>query len=202
MPKQSDNPIRSVDTAWFKGLLADRKMPQRKLAKELGLDPAAVSLMLRGMRGMDVEEAATIAGVLRVSVEEVLRHAGVQQGVLGASGSVPVVGWINGSGNVVEAPPGGPKTVAAPPGAGEGAMALRVRSDGAWDGWLLFYQPVDGVSVDALGRLCVVRVGGELAVRVVARGYSPGRFNLKSWTGEFFEDAVLESAAPVLWMRQ
>ena len=42
----------------------------------MGLDPAAVSLMLRGKRKMSAAEAAEIARLLNVSVEEVLLHAG------------------------------------------------------------------------------------------------------------------------------
>jgi len=36
------------------------RLSQRKLAKLLDLDPAAVSLMLRGRRKMTAEEAAAI----------------------------------------------------------------------------------------------------------------------------------------------
>ena len=46
-----------MQTEWFKQKLAERKLSQRQLAKLMGLDPAAVSLMLRGQRKMTNEEA-------------------------------------------------------------------------------------------------------------------------------------------------
>ena len=66
-----------VDTHWFRDRLRDASLSQRQLAFRLGLDPAAVSLMLRGMRGMTAAEASGIAKLLSVSAEEVLQRAGV-----------------------------------------------------------------------------------------------------------------------------
>lgn len=66
-----------VDTRWFQNALADKRLSQRKLASMLGLDPAAVSLMIRGRRKLSAAEAAEIARFLGVSVEEVLTRAGV-----------------------------------------------------------------------------------------------------------------------------
>ena len=65
-----------VDTRWFQNLLADKRLSQRQLAKRLGLDPAAVSLMLRGKRKMSVTEASELARFLGVEMDEVLLHAG------------------------------------------------------------------------------------------------------------------------------
>lgn len=68
--------VEKVDTRWFQGRLADKRLSQRKLAARLGLDPAAVSLMLRGRRKMTVIEAKEIARALGVEVGEVLGHLG------------------------------------------------------------------------------------------------------------------------------
>lgn len=65
-----------IDTNWFRSRLADRRLSQRQLAKLLDLDPAAVSLMLRGKRKMSAAEASEIAVQLGVSVQEVLVRAG------------------------------------------------------------------------------------------------------------------------------
>ncbi len=65
-----------IDTRWFQDRLADKQLSQRQLAARLRLDPAAVSLMLRGRRKMSVAEAAEIANYIGVEVDEVLRHAG------------------------------------------------------------------------------------------------------------------------------
>lgn len=72
-----------VDTRWFQNHLADVSMSQRRLAKVLGVDAAAVSLMLRGKRKMSAAEAAEIARVLGVSAEEVLMRAGVSATIPG-----------------------------------------------------------------------------------------------------------------------
>lgn len=81
-----------VDTAWFHGRLHDRKISQRRLAQMLELDPAAVSLMLRGRRKMSAAEAAEIARMLGVSVDEVLARAGAGAPAKRAAGSAePVV---------------------------------------------------------------------------------------------------------------
>jgi transcriptional regulator with XRE-family HTH domain len=67
---------RQVDTRWFHNKLQDKQMSQRGLAKLLDLDPAAVSLMLKGRRKMSAAEAAEIANLLGVSVDEVLTRSG------------------------------------------------------------------------------------------------------------------------------
>lgn len=67
---------QQIDTRWFKDRLADRRLSQRQLAKRMGLDPAAVSLMLRGMRKLSAAEAADLARQLGVSTDEVLARAG------------------------------------------------------------------------------------------------------------------------------
>ena len=65
-----------IDTNWFKERLAAKQLSQRKLAFMMGLDAAAMSLMLRGKRKMSVNEAAVIAQHLGVSAQEVLIKTG------------------------------------------------------------------------------------------------------------------------------
>lgn len=50
-----------MNTEWFRQLLSTRKLSQRGLAKLMELDPAAVSLMLRGQRKMTNEEAHQVS---------------------------------------------------------------------------------------------------------------------------------------------
>lgn len=69
---------KQVDTHWFHGVLADKRMSQRRLAALMGLDPAAVSLMLRGKRKMSANEVAEMARLLGVSVQEILVRAGAE----------------------------------------------------------------------------------------------------------------------------
>jgi transcriptional regulator with XRE-family HTH domain len=79
----------SIDTRWFQGRLMDRQISQRKLAKHLGLDPAAVSLMLRGKRKATAQEVAEIARTLGVGVDEVMARLGT--GVVSVKRSAEVV---------------------------------------------------------------------------------------------------------------
>lgn len=65
-----------VDSRFFQNALADKGLSQRKLAARLGLDPAAVSLMIKGKRKLSASEAAEIAKFLGISVEEVLFRSG------------------------------------------------------------------------------------------------------------------------------
>ena len=74
---RSDGHEGRVDTRWFQGLLADKKISQRRLAKTIGMDPAAVSLMFHGKRKMSAAEAAAIGKVLSVDVQEVITRAGI-----------------------------------------------------------------------------------------------------------------------------
>lgn len=53
-----------MDTKWFRDRLADKGLSQRGLARHMGLDSAAISLMLRGRRAMKITEAAEIASLL------------------------------------------------------------------------------------------------------------------------------------------
>lgn len=72
-----DAAVPTPDDKWFKGRLAELGHTQRALARVLGLDPAAVSLMLRGKRKIEVKEAVALARLLDVPVDEILERVGV-----------------------------------------------------------------------------------------------------------------------------
>lgn len=193
-----------INTQWFTTRLADKQMSQRSMAKLIGLDPAAVSLLLRGKRKMTVEEAGQIADLLGVHVDEVLRHAGVRLTSRSqpAEGRVPVVGWIDGRGFVHDDKAKGPSVVEAPP-SGEDCIAFRMQTDGAFDGWVCYYRQIEGVSLEVLDRMCIVELeNGQKLLRAVKRGYEPGFFTIGGWGEERSDNVRLVTASPVLWMRQ
>jgi phage repressor protein C with HTH and peptisase S24 domain len=64
-----------MDTAWFQQSLERIGATQADLARHLRLAPSAVSRMLKGERQMKQLETVQIASFLRLSPEEVLRHA-------------------------------------------------------------------------------------------------------------------------------
>lgn len=71
------HPMKMIDTLWFQNALRDRKITQRQLAARLGIDAAAVSLMLNGKRKMSAREAADLSSILNLSVDLVMSKAGV-----------------------------------------------------------------------------------------------------------------------------
>lgn len=64
-----------MDGSWFGQALERAGASQADLARHLRLAPSAVSRMLKGERQMKPLEVVHIAAFLRVSEEEVLRHA-------------------------------------------------------------------------------------------------------------------------------
>jgi hypothetical protein len=78
---------RWIDTGWFmKKIHESQYGSQRQLAPKIfgrqgkPLEPSALSLMLRGMRAMQLEEAEQLAELLGAPLQEVLFHAGVDVG--------------------------------------------------------------------------------------------------------------------------
>lgn len=200
--------VLPVNTRWFREKLADKELSQRKIAISLNLDPAAVSLMLRGKRRMQLDEAAELARLLGVPVDEVLVHAGIEM-PSDPKTSVPIVGWVDEHGEVKMEALEGPRRAMIPNGVGAGVVAVRYRTAltpaDALDGWILYYKPSDQISPDALGRLCVVKFTpeGPAIVRIVRRGYDFGTYNLVPWVGQgtAMENVKIGSACPVLWAK-
>jgi hypothetical protein len=190
-----------IDTSWFKGRLADQKLSQRGLARQLGLDPAAVSLTLRGKREMKIAEAAAIARLLGVPADEVMEHAGVR--ISSKHTLVPICSTMDATLEVLPEPTG--MTVPHPGGdLPNDLTAIQCRTAGTdidhMDGWVLFTSSrMDGnVQAEAVGRLSVIRLkNGVITVAKLARGLNRNRWNLISPVGTM-RDVEVEWAKPVL----
>jgi transcriptional regulator with XRE-family HTH domain len=193
-----------INTRWFRDKLEDRNLSQRKLAKEIGIDPSAVSLMLRGLREISIEEAIQMAKILGLPKDEVLAQIGVDLSQDRGGAQLDVVGWIGKDGQVHMGRPLGPQKVIAPPNVPEGTVALRDQSESPWDGWVSYFKPVDYVMPEAIGRLSVVEfaVTGEKFVRIIKHGYEPGTFRLLGVNGAQSEAGQIVSASPILWIKQ
>lgn len=191
----------AVDTKWFRDRIADQRMSQRGLARHLGLDAAAVSLMLRGKREMKIAEAAAIASLLGVPADEVMQHAGVSIASNGTS--VPISLYMDASAELHSQGQG--QTVPHPGGDLPTAIiAIQCRTAGTdldhMDGWLMFTSnQMDGsIQPEAVGRLSMVRLrNGVICVAKVARGLKRGRWTLTSPVGTI-PDADVEWAKPIL----
>jgi len=194
---------------WFEHLLKDAQLSQREPARRLRIDPGGLNRRLKGRARLKLEEAAEIARLFNVPVDDVLTNAGVdiseQEAKKGKA--VPMVGWIDGSMGVHIEKVKGLRSVAAPPLSIAGLKALRFQTAMSQvdelDGGIVYYRPSGEVDPDAIGKQCVVTLAtGETALLVVRPGYQRGRYNLTNRaTGQTTTDVVLESAARVVWMQ-
>lgn len=80
--------------------------------------------------------------------------------------------------------------------------AIVVHGDGWWpvlrEGDTLLFASTDMSDRDVwFGKRCVVRVGGQLLIKIVERGSSAGVVRLTSFRNPPTEDAVVEWAAPI-----
>lgn len=191
--------MTEVNTQWFRDKLAERHMSQRGLARAMGLDAAAVSLMLRGRRELKLREAAEIARLMGVPAEEILQHAGLK---IGSSGTrLPICGTIDGTAEVKWADDLG--DVQAPAGV-EAHGAIQCRTQGTpldyMDRWLLFFTGPrkEGVHVESMERLSVVKIrDGLTGIGQVKRSYQRGKWDV-SGPALIVRDVDLEYAIPVL----
>jgi transcriptional regulator with XRE-family HTH domain len=194
----------SIDTRWFQNLLADRRISQRGLAKKLGLDAAAVSLMFRGKRRMQMHEAADVARLLGVSLDEVLAHAGITPPRTESEFSeltVPLVYWMDGQGEMHAMDPG--ERIEIRSALPEDVIACQCRTAMSqiehMDRWVLIFQaPLkNGVSPDAVGRYAVMRLrGGVMTAGYLRPGYRPGTYAVHGPIN--LMDATVEWATPVV----
>lgn len=191
-----------MNTEWFRQRLADRKLSQRQLAKHMGLDPAAVSLMLRGQRKMTTEEAHFIASTVGVPVTEVLRQAGIE--VLDDVRAVPISAAVDGRSAVTLFPEKTHDRVHGPADCPAGTYAVQCRAPAAvQDGWLLFVSPAKQEPSELLGQISLVTLkNGTQCIASINRGYRFGAFNLITWpTGEQKADSDVAWASHILWIK-
>jgi transcriptional regulator with XRE-family HTH domain len=194
----------SIDTRWFQNLLADRRISQRGLAKKLGLDAAAVSLMFRGKRRMQMHEAADVARLLGVSLDEVLEHAGIRapMGELALDDrTVPLVYYMDGQGEMHAMEPG--ERIEIKSALPEDVIACQCRTAMSaiehMDRWVLFFQAPtkNGVKPEAVGRYAIVRLrNGVTTVGYLRPGYRPNTYAIHGPMN--IMEAQVEWATPVV----
>jgi len=195
---------------FFEELFRENQISQREVARRLNMDPGGLNRRLKGKARLQSTEAAELARLLHIPVEEVLTNAGVRVDEhikTPRDTAVPLIGWIGVEMDVHIEKVKGTKTVEAPPVAGRGLRALRFQTAmskaDAFDGAIAYFIPASTVHSDAIGKLCVVTLAdGMIVLRIVKPGYARGRYNLvSSIDGSVTEDAVIESAAPVVWLK-
>lgn len=195
--------LMTIDTQWFVDRLQQRKMSQRGLAKLMGIDSAAVSLMFRGKRKMTLAEAAQIAVLLQSSTQEVLEAAGVP---ITTERQVPVIGYMHADGSVGLEPEGTHEMIDAPPGLPGDAVAIQCRTarseQDLVDGWLYFLSEMQHNPERAVGTFSMVALKNNgLQMAHIKRGYRRGTYNIINNTGAITQNVELAWASPVLWIK-
>lgn len=192
----------AVNTEWFRSKLQERRLSQRGLAKLMGLDSSAISLMLRGRREMKLAEAAQIAALIGVPAEEVLANVGVNMRNEGAN--VPIVATLDEHGEIHFGDAATLGTVPRPAGDLPAEMsAIQCRTAGSpldyMDRWLLFFGPLKaGVNPDSIERMSLIkRSGGLPSVGQVRRSYTRGKWDVSNPL-RTASNVDLEYATPIL----
>lgn len=199
---------RRVDKAWFQGQLRKNDSSQRKLAHHLKLDPSAVTLMFDGDRGVQIDEAVAIAKFLGQPLGEVLSRFGlsIDEIARSARSVVPIAAEIDARGEVTTPKKSPLGIVPAPPDTPAGTVALRgataLTGMDMLDGWLVYYAPLDSVSAEAVGRLCVLELDdGRQVLRFLRRAQRHGVYTTLCPLTGANEDTRVVSASPVLWIQ-
>lgn len=210
----------NVKRKWFDDHMRDKKLTQRSLGELMGIQYSAVNLILKGERVLKASEAEIMARAFGVDVMEVLHSAGQLnlQTLVKASSiqkeksfgprveiapDTTVTGRIDDNGVVHRDGVLGPPKVVAPFGIPSECSVLRFQTSNHMNGWLAYYMPTKGIASDAIDQLCVVSCAdGRTMLRHVKRGYGNKDFILTPLTEGESETLVVETAAPVLWLKQ
>lgn len=193
--------LRAVDRPWFEKRMDEKSLSLRALAKLSGFNPSNLSRVLRGMQPIRIEQAILISQALDAPLELVLGKAGVPVPVR----SIQVVGVVDDALNVIRniQRPAIPPLAAFPdlPLNAVGVVCTDTTSP-AW-GWHFCFVPANGVSPDAVGRLCVVTLAdGQEMIRFVRPSLRIGFYDLLPLFNKRPYTAVeLVSATPVLHIR-
>lgn len=194
-----------INKQWFTERLQEKKISQRKLAKMIGIDPAAVSYMLSGKRKMTQEEAKEIANALLVPVTEVMRQAGID--VQDDIRKIPIAGYITGQSTVTTLAPGAEDYIIAPHDVPADSYAIQARTQMSQasfsDGWLFIVSSARSNPDDALGKLCLsASKQGQLYIGIVGRGYKAKHHNLLLFlSSQTLENVDLLWSSIVSWVK-
>ena len=192
----------TMNTLWFKDRLRDKKISQRGLAKILGIDPAAASLMLRDMRKMTAQEGHTISQVLGLPISEIFRQAGIK--VVDDVSRVPITSFMDEDGKVSAMAARTHDSVVGPADCPQGTYAIQVRSPATpKDGWLLFVNPSEKPAGEMIDKMCSSATSdGRQLVGVVRRGYRQDTHNLILWpSNNVASDVTLVWSSAILWIK-
>jgi DNA-binding XRE family transcriptional regulator len=196
--------MAKVDKKWFIDRLNERGESQASMARALGIDKSAMSLLLSGRRRLHAEMCDQIAGFLRLPVDDVLAAAGFSVRKPAASGNIPLVGYVNAQFVVTMISDSG--SVSGHPALSGGTVAVRVQTAGTdadWmDGWLLFFEPANGMAPQLITRLCIAELdNSQRRVGTLRRGYTDNTYNLMLPGGDMVENVTVRAATQLSWIK-
>ena len=164
--------------------MADSRISQRGLARTLGMDASALSLTFHGKRTMKITEAVSIARLLGVPADEVMKAAGVR--VESGGERIPFVGYIDPEGEAHWEPMG--ETLHPGAGLPDNIAAIQCRTGtGAlehMDGWVLYKRDINPGEKPEIGRLSICRLqSGVMYLGTPKRSFMRGKHDVVTPTG-------------------
>lgn len=194
----------AVNRKFFENLMAEKRLSLRALAAKMNMTHSQLSLTFSGDRRMQLSEAAQLAQIFGVSLEQVAAAAGVAAATKTGQRTT-VIGALRGNGTVTLNNGDAIERVAVPDSINGPVEAIQARtadSHLAWmDGWLFFIRSgAQPPTAGLLGQLCYVKIKkGPAVLATVRRGYVEGEYAL---SGPYTcERAALESVSPVLLIK-
>jgi len=198
----------AIDKDWFFQRLEKLGKTVRGLAKQLDIDPSAVSRMFGGTRKMKLSEAENIARFLETTTEEVLSKAGIPLKE-GSRFRIMLGSTIGDQGKFVKIDP-----QALPPGIAARAQAVitsdrkgrvlaaQVRAGkgplSIWDDALILFEETDLIEPAAVGVLTVATLtDGMQMLGHLEKSRKTGEATIRLADGTL-KEVVLSSAAKVL----
>lgn len=195
--------MAEVNRRYFEGLMQDRKLSLRGLAKRMSMGHSQLSLTFSGDRKLTINEAVQLSSILGVPLADIIEASGVSVR-MAAEFRVPVIGAVQGDGTVLMTPEDEAERTSAPDILPPDTVAVQARTAGTsleWlDGVVMFCRRPSSFDMASLGRLSLCKiVGGPAVLAAVRRGYREGSFNL--FGPHTAESVRLESATPILVSR-
>ena len=196
----------AVNSDWFRAQLASRGSNQADLARFLGRDPSAVSLMLKGKRRFQMKDAEDIASYLQAPVEEVLKAAGIPLAEQKAEAvRVKIVGTCNGE-MLVDMRPSTVAMIDGHRDLARDSVAIRMQTLGSaasyMDGWVLFFSPSNAIDPSMVNQMCVIELTtGDRRIGQLQRGYQSYTYNVVLLGGGTIQDIEIKSANPITWIK-
>lgn len=178
-------------------------MSQRKLAERIGIDPAAVSYMLKGTRNMSIDEVRKISDVLLVPATEVMRQAGIE--ILDDVRKIPVKGYSNEHNLITLYPTGTYDMVIAPADMPPKSYVIQHRKPNTpFDGWHVYVSGDRNEPEEMIDHYSLVSLkDGRITTAIIRRGYRHGSFNLVQPTigDKMWENEAVAWVSRVFWVQ-